>query len=89
MEELNILIRPKGPDPIHGGFLPESYNDPAILALPQISPESGSIIHTKRDRDQAVAVFARMGTFLPAPTLHILISNTPSLTVAFTRSGSI
>src|SRR6266481_3652923 len=41
------------------------------------------------DADQAVADLARTGTFLPNPTFSNLISSKPSLTVAFTPSGSI
>ncbi len=41
------------------------------------------------DTDQAAAALARTGTFLPNPTFNSLISSKPSLTVAFTLSGSI
>src|SRR5208282_790887 len=45
--------------------------------------------HSPTRRDQAAAPLARTGTFLPNPTFNSLISSMPSLTVAFTRSGSI
>jgi len=41
------------------------------------------------DADQAVAALAITGIFLPIPTFSSLISSMPSLSVAFTLSGSI